>query len=137
MSPKLIERLIYEIKIQSFVKHENILELYKYYKEGNFLYLVLELGSGSLFDRLRQKKFFTEPESAFYIEQTIKALIYLHSNGIIHRDLKPENIVLINNVVKLADFGWSIYVGTKYIYSYSAIKGPLFVALLTMFPPKS
>jgi serine/threonine protein kinase len=25
VSPKLIERLIYEIKIQSFVKHENIL----------------------------------------------------------------------------------------------------------------
>ena len=40
-SPKLIERLIYEIKIQTFVKHQNILELYKYYKEGNYLYLLI------------------------------------------------------------------------------------------------
>ena len=77
------------------------------------MYLLIELGSGSLWDRLRVKKYFSESESASYIEQTIKALVYLHSHGIIHRDLKPENIVLINNVVKLADFGWSIYVDPK------------------------
>ena len=45
--------------------------------------------------------------------QIIKALIYLHRNGIVHRDLKPENIVLINNVAKLADFGWAIFLGNK------------------------
>jgi len=66
-----------------------------------------------LWDRLRMKKYFREDEAVIYVEQTIKALIYLHSHGIIHRDLKPENIVLVNNVVKLADFGWSIYVGNK------------------------
>jgi hypothetical protein len=43
----------------------------------------------ALFDRLREKKFFSEVESAYYITQTIKALIYLHSHNIIHRDLKP------------------------------------------------
>lgn len=124
--------MIYEIKIQSFVKHQNILELYKYYKEGSNLYLLLELGSGSLWDRLRQKKFFNEAESAYYIEQVIKALVYLHSNGIIHRDLKPENIVLINNTVKLADFGWSICVGAKYSSLYAATNGLLSVGLWTM-----
>lgn len=40
--------------------------------------------------------------------------MHLHSHGIIHRDIKPENIVLANNVVKLADFGWSIYMGKTY-----------------------
>ena len=28
---------------------------------------------------------------------------------IIHRDIKPENILISNEVVKLADFGWSIH----------------------------
>jgi len=37
----------------------------------------------------------------------------MHQQGVIHRDLKPENIVLINNIVKLADFGWSIFNGKK------------------------
>jgi serine/threonine protein kinase len=89
VSSKLIERLVYEIKIQSFLKHEHCLELYKYYKESANLYLVLELGESSLFDKLREKKFFSEVESVYYITQTIKALIYLHSHNIIHRDLKP------------------------------------------------
>lgn len=43
----------------------------------------------------------------------MKALLHMHHHGIIHRDLKPENIVLINNVVKLADFGWSVVVDKK------------------------
>lgn len=37
----------------------------------------------------------------------------MHKQGVIHRDIKPENIVLSNNVVKLADFGWSIFAGKK------------------------
>jgi len=37
----------------------------------------------------------------------------MHERGVIHRDIKPENIVLINNVVKLADFGWSVYLDNK------------------------
>ena len=67
----------------------------------------------SLFDLLREKKYFNEREVAYYIRQTIKAFQYSHSHNIIHRDLKPENIVLINNTVKLADFGWSIFLGEK------------------------
>ena len=90
------------------------MKLYKFYKENKNLYLILEIGESSLFDVLREKKFFTERETAYYIRQTIHALIYLHEHGIIHRDLKPENIVLVNNIVKLADFGWSIYTGKTY-----------------------
>lgn len=32
VTPKLVERLIAEIKIQFYLKHENCLELYKFYK---------------------------------------------------------------------------------------------------------
>jgi aurora kinase len=108
--------LVWELKIQFFIKHENCLELYKFYKENNSIYLVLELGERSLFDLLREKQYLNEREVAYYIRQTIKAFQYLHSHNVIHRDLKPENIVLINNTVKLADFGWSIFLGKKYFF---------------------
>ena len=46
------------------------------------------------------------------IRQTTSALMYLHTKGFIHQDIKPQNI-LINEygVVKLIDFGISIFIG--------------------------
>lgn len=38
----------------------------------------------------------------------------LHSKGIIHRDIKPENIILVNGIIKLADFGWAAYAPVEY-----------------------
>ena len=55
-----------------------------------------------------------EPKlAARYVRDVARAIHHAHQNGVLHRDLKPENIVLINNTVKLADFGWSIYIGNK------------------------
>ena len=35
----------------------------------------------------------------------------MHSKSIIHRDLIPENILVSHDgEVKLADFGWSVYI---------------------------
>ena len=35
----------------------------------------------------------------------MKAIDHMHRNGIFHRDIKPENILLMEDQVKLADFG--------------------------------
>ena len=43
----------------------------------------------------------------------IQAVKYLHSLKIIHRDLKPENVLLSNDIIKIADFGISIYTGNN------------------------
>ena len=39
------------------------------------------------------------------IRQYIYQLLFIHSKGIFHRDIKPENILLMNDKIKLADFG--------------------------------
>lgn len=44
MTSKLEQRLLAEIKIQSFLEHKHCLQLYKCFSEGKHLYLVLELG---------------------------------------------------------------------------------------------
>lgn len=50
-----------------------------------------------------------EVKVAAIMRQVCNAVNELHSNRIIHRDIKPENIVLQDNVIKLCDFGWSVY----------------------------
>lgn len=43
-----------------------------------------------------------------YLAQILYALSYLHRRRIIHRDLKPENVLVVNEQVKLLDFGLSV-----------------------------
>ena len=52
---------------------------------------------------------FTEAKASKYIRQVLEAINYLHENSIIHRDLKPENLLNSFGVIKLADFGWSVF----------------------------
>jgi len=40
--------------------------------------------------------------------EVLEALAYLHQCGIIHRDLKPANVVVVDEHVKLLDFGLAI-----------------------------
>lgn len=35
----------------------------------------------------------------------VKSIDHMHRNGIFHRDIKPENILILNDALKLADFG--------------------------------
>jgi eukaryotic-like serine/threonine-protein kinase len=42
------------------------------------------------------------------LTQTLQALAYLHRRGIIHRDLKPDNVLVMNDTVKVLDFGLAI-----------------------------
>lgn len=43
-------------------------------------------------------------------EQLIKILIELKVNKVQHRDIKPDNLMVKDNVVKLIDFGWAIFI---------------------------
>ena len=64
---------------------------------------------GNLFQKLKQKKKFSEKETIKYMKDIIEALVYLHSKKppILHRDIKPENILMCKDNLKIADFGWS------------------------------
>jgi tetratricopeptide (TPR) repeat protein len=49
-----------------------------------------------------------DPVKVQMIVELLQALAYLHRRGIIHRDLKPGNILVVNDHVKVLDFGLSI-----------------------------
>ncbi len=48
------------------------------------------LQGGELFDRIRQKKNFTEVEASVLMRKIVSAVAYMHARGVVHRDIKPE-----------------------------------------------
>ena len=109
---KCINQIRREIEIQSHLHHPNILSIYNFFWDKKNIYLVMEYAPGGELYKIlhnEEKGRFSESKAAFYINQVCDALEYIHKLHIIHRDIKPENILMSNEIIKLADFGWSIH----------------------------
>ncbi len=101
------QRFIREANVGMKLDHPNIVATRDAGEVRGVLYLALELiQGGSLRDRLKKKKIFTELEALQMIQDIALALEYAHSKGLVHRDIKPENILFDSTfAVKLSDFG--------------------------------
>jgi len=100
------------VNLQAVRAGPNIVQLYEVYEERNYCYLVTELmPGGELFDRIIEKKTFSEKEARSCCRCVLSALEYMHERRVAHRDLKPENLLLADPKlllpVKLADFGFA------------------------------
>ncbi|XP_048851922.1 serine/threonine-protein kinase PLK4 [Brienomyrus brachyistius] len=104
----MVRRVSNEVEIQCRLKHPSILELYNYFEDSNYVYLVLEMchnGEMSRYLKDRQNPF-TEDEARHFMQQIVKGMLYLHTHGIMHRDLTLSNLLLTSSMnVKIADFG--------------------------------
>lgn len=109
----MVSRVRQEVEIHSRMKHPSILELYTYFEDQNYVYLVLELCHlGELHGYLKKnasnqmRMVLSEQEAATLMEQITSGMLYLHSHGILHRDLTLANLLLTRSMhVKIADFG--------------------------------
>jgi serine/threonine protein kinase len=72
----------------------HIVELYDVYMPiSKERFLVMEcLRGGELFDRILEKKRFSEAEARQVARGLLEALQYMHSQNIAFHDVKPENI---------------------------------------------
>lgn len=109
---RMKDRVIQEVTIHFRLRHESILELYTFFEDNDYIYLVLELAHyGALHHYFVDKqKALEEPEAAGIFGQVVSGLQYLHSRNIMHRDLSMSNLLLTTSPsggmqVKIADFG--------------------------------
>ncbi|ORY36783.1 Pkinase-domain-containing protein, partial [Neocallimastix californiae] len=105
----MVER---ELNILKKIRHPHIVEFIDYFETKSKYYIVFELATGGeLFDRICQKRKFTEKDAAIVITTVVGAVSFLHARGIVHRDIKPENLLYRNNSpnsdLLLCDFGIS------------------------------
>jgi eukaryotic-like serine/threonine-protein kinase len=89
------------------LQHENIVQVYDFYKERGSYFIVMELVEGiDLYDLLERCGRLPVDVAAVVAMQIARALDYAHYRGVIHRDIKPANIMISRSGgVKLMDFG--------------------------------
>lgn len=95
-------------------KHRNIARVYRFMREGDVRFLVMEyIPGGSLAQVLGRRGAPLPPEDAVEIAtQVCAALHYAHTRSVLHRDVTPQNVMLDGGYaeggelrVKLTDFG--------------------------------
>ncbi|XP_066429864.1 serine/threonine-protein kinase PLK4 isoform X1 [Eleutherodactylus coqui] len=104
----MVQRVRNEVEIHCQLKHPSILELYNYFEDTNYVYLILEMCHNGEMNRYlkNRKKPFAGKEARHFMEQIVKGMLYLHSHGILHRDLTLSNLLLSSDMnIKIADFG--------------------------------
>ncbi|KAJ3613692.1 hypothetical protein NHX12_019938 [Muraenolepis orangiensis] len=104
----MVQRVTNEVEIHCRLKHPSILELYNYFEDSNYVYLVLEMcHNGEMGRHLKDRKVpFSEDEARHFMHQIVKGMLYLHTHGIMHRDLTMSNLLLTSNMnIKIGDFG--------------------------------
>lgn len=117
---KSVGEMINELQImRQEMRHPNIVRYHKTFKEGDTLFIVMDLIEGAPLDEhfnsLKEKgNRFSEARIWNILIQMVQALRYLHKEkGIVHRDLTPKNIMLgENDKVTITDFGLAKVKGT-------------------------
>lgn len=113
LSEQRRQMLVSEVRIFLQVSHRNIVQLLEVYESevDQAVLLVMELCTGrELFERLAERRWYSEYDAARVARQMLDAVAYLHSQSICHRDLKLENWLYESPHpdarLKLCDFGF-------------------------------
>lgn len=133
VNPKNQMHLASEIFLQKETSdHPNIVKYINGYLSDHHLSVVLEyMDGGSLTQVLElfPNVMLTEPQMAYILTETLKALGFLHSLRRIHRDIKSDNILLtLDGRIKLADFGFAAQLTEKQNVRNTVIGTPYWMA---------
>jgi len=92
--------------LQSY-NHDNIINYKGYSCCKNNIDLIFELGNNTLDDLIMNNPLEIQNNFEKYITEILTGLKFLHDKNIIHGDIKGDNILVINNTIKICDFGIS------------------------------
>jgi len=99
-------RFTQEARAAGKLAHPGIVTIYDVGREGELVYMAMELLEGVDLASRGAKQRFSVIEAVRIVEQVADALAFAHDRGVVHRDIKPPNIMLVGRGrVKIMDFG--------------------------------
>lgn len=92
-----------ELDMMNQLRHRKLISLHDAYETDDSLTLIMELGGGGelVKDYLLRQDYYTEPEIAGYIRQTLWGLKYMHEKGIGHMGLNVGLSIVPFIILKL------------------------------------
>ena len=92
-----VSELKNEINILKEIDHPNIMTIYEYFEDENYLYIVMEYcNSGDLSNKMDDYGLLSEFILKYVMYQVFLAINCLHMKKVVHGDIKRENISFIN-----------------------------------------
>ena len=92
------------------LSEEPIAKVFEVFEDYVNIHVVQELCTGgSVYERILERQYFTEQETAVLVKHMLQALVPLHTNHMYHGSLNPECFRFLNSSphspLKLVDFG--------------------------------
>lgn len=108
---EIVDILSQELRSKSWLKHPNIISVFKFHRVGPIKFIETEFSAGESLAEIRRnsaRKRLSERGVIRIAPRILSALEYAHNQNILHRDLRPQSIMLTpGGVIKIRDFGVS------------------------------
>jgi serine/threonine protein kinase len=106
--PGAVQRFLQEAQVSvRHLTHPNLVTVYDVSRDGDTVYLVMELVEGvDLHELVEREGPLAPTRAAEIVRQAATGLHFAHGQGYVHRDIKPHNIMVTDRgEVKILDLG--------------------------------